>query len=162
MSFPSRAVWLRIVAVALGSIALSPATARATVTSATLSANPATYSGPCPVTIAFSGSIQGTPGPVSWQFAPNGVPAALQSSVIPASGQLSVSDSIVVTSSASGYDQIIVPVPHVPTRSAQAAYMVTCVAASTTPAPTPQPVHPVQQPLRPCPTCVVHTYTLQS
>jgi hypothetical protein len=147
-----------LIACVLAAIVVVPA--RAAITSATLSANPASYTGTCPVTINFSGTIVGTPGTFTFFIVRNGVSSAAMVGMIPNSGTLAVSDNIIVSATGSGYDQIRVPSPHIgEVLSPQAAYSVTCTAATPAPSPSSQlriaPAH-----LAPCPTCVIRTYTL--
>ncbi|MBV8367096.1 MAG: hypothetical protein JO194_11440 [Candidatus Eremiobacteraeota bacterium] len=141
-------------------ILLSPSAARAAITQATLSTVNANYSGACPVTLTFTGTITGSAGPFSFQFIRNGVSGPLQNAIMPASGQLAVTDTIAVAANSSGYDQINVPnaLAGRPLRSPQAPYIVACAQS---PSPTPSPaLQAVQPALHPCPTCIIHSYVL--
>jgi len=123
--------------------ALAPALAN--VTTAALAATKPSYSGSCPVTMAFSGTITGSPG-TTFQYSFNRfingvqqVQSAPGSFTLPASGTLAVSDSFAIssTSAAVNFDQIWV---HNITGgqgdvySLRSPFSVTC-GATPTPAP---------------------------
>lgn len=90
------------------------APASASVTGATLAASSSTsYVGPCPTTVSFTGSVTGTPGTQFTLSLNRFVDSVQQISnkgimTVPASGSVSVSDSILIASSTSGqtFDQI--------------------------------------------------------
>jgi hypothetical protein len=119
--------------------------ASANVTSATLSVDHATYSGPCPVTLSFTGSIAGTPGTsFTWQWnRGGGVDPALHHVTLDATGHVNVAETIVQAASGIGWDQLWVhaisggqsDVYSAPRTS----YTVSCVA----PTPTHAPLHEV-------------------
>src|SRR5271166_1649360 len=148
---------------AICAAALIPAGALANVTAATLTATVPNYLGPCPTTVAFQGTIVGTPlTSVTWGFIRNGTPGPLHVQTMPNTGQFSVSDTIGVTVSSSGYDQITVANASAAgaLNSARAAYAVTC-SGGPPPTPSTSAAIPYQAPLRPCPTCTLRTYTLR-
>lgn len=166
LTFLCRFAFSRLVgcAIAAGLIVAAAAPAQAVVTGASLSANPASYNGPCPVTINFSGTISGTSGSLfQWAFERNGVMAPLQPGSISNSGALAVSDSIVVNATSNGNERIYALDPRFGAiYSAPAPYSVTCTSTGPTPAPTTSPaqLRIISPPLAPCPTCTVQRYTL--
>src|SRR5215470_1569668 len=90
-----------------GIIISSGRPASAGVTAAAFAAATPSYTGPCPVVMAFSGTINGTPG-VSFQYSFNRYVDGKQqvqnvgAATIPAGGSLAVSDSFSISGSSSG------------------------------------------------------------
>ncbi len=136
-------VGLGIFAIACALVVATSASAN--VTSATLSVDHATYSGPCPVTLSFTGSIAGTPGAsFTWQWnRGGGVDPAVHHVTLDASGHVNAAETIVQSASGIGWDQLWVhaisggqsDVYSTPRTS----YTVSCVA----PTPTHAPLHEV-------------------
>jgi hypothetical protein len=87
--------------------------ASAAVTTAALTATTPSYSGACPTTMAFTGSISGTPG-TTFQYSLNRFINGVQqvqnvgAATLPASGTIAVADSFSIASTSAGvnFDQI--------------------------------------------------------
>jgi hypothetical protein len=130
--------------------------AQAAVSAAALTAATATYAGACPTTMAFAGTITGTPG-TTFQYSFNRFVNGVQQvhnvgpATLPASGTLAVNDSFGVSTSSTGinFDQVWVhnvSGGQADAYSNKASFSVTCGAAtpapSTSPGGTPTPSGP--------------------
>jgi hypothetical protein len=100
-------------AIALAVCTLHAAPASAAITSSLSTTSPNPNSGPCPVTMNFTGSINGTAGTVftySFNRFVNSVQQVVNGGTMtmPSSGTIAVNDSIPIASSASGntFDQV--------------------------------------------------------
>ncbi len=116
----------------------------------TLAASPASYNGPCPTTIKYTGAITGDPGDsLSYQISRivGGVPASLPwtAATIPAVGKITVLDSITVTAPQAGVETETL---HVKPGSANASVkvLVTCIKPTPTPVATKPPTSPPTAP----------------
>jgi hypothetical protein len=122
--------------------------AKASITGATISTTQPSYSGTCPVTIAFTGSVTGTPGTAftySFNRFVNGVQQVVAGGTVTlSSGSYAVNDSIPIsaTTSAKTFDQIWVhniSGGQTDVYSNQANFSVTCGG------PTPNPRYVLHQ-----------------
>ena len=123
--------------------------AQAAVSAAALTASTPTYTGACPTTLAFTGTVTGTPF-ATFQYSFNRFVDGTQqihnvgAVTLPASGTLAVSDSIVISASSSGinFDQIWVhniSGGQSDVYSNKASFAVTCGTGVTPPPSTPTP-----------------------
>jgi hypothetical protein len=109
----------------------------------TVSASPAAYSGPCPVTIKITGQIVGDPfTKLNYQFARviGGAPSLTPwtAAVIPAVGKLTVADSITVLPTQAGVETDVLRVLPGPAE-ATVKVSVVCLKVAPTPKPTSKP-----------------------
>jgi hypothetical protein len=141
---PRFAAWLLSPAIlAAFSLAVTPAPALAAVTGAQLTATAPSPSGPCPVSLAFTGMITGSPG-TTFTYSFNRFIDGVQrvqdvgNATIPASGTLAVNDSFSITTASVGvnFDQVWVHnilggQPDV--YSLRAPFSVTCISVGSPP-----------------------------
>jgi hypothetical protein len=118
-------------------LVLTCATALASVTAATISVSPTTYSGPCPTTVVATAVVTGTPGSAfKYAFYRHGSPVLPPvAGMVPPSGSFVVHDTIAFSSTTSDFDQIWISGDFSQSNiySNQAAYTVTCGTSTPTP-----------------------------
>lgn len=128
--------------VAAGFVISAPAGAKPPAFSVAITASPPAYSGPCPVTVKYTGVITGDPGEkLSYQIARivGGSPSLMPwtSATMTATGKLMVLDTITVTAAQAGIETETLRVLPGPS-SATVKVSITCIAPPT-PTPTPKP-----------------------
>jgi len=121
---------------------------------------PNTYTGPCPVTIQFTGSIVGAKGvSVTYKFDRfvNGgwIYGSPVSTTIPLNGPLPLGENLLVDGAHAGPQSNQVTVTSPNSTQAKVSFTVNCVAA--TPAPTPQPTPTKAPPPPPSPSSLGST-----
>jgi hypothetical protein len=124
---------------AAGFIVSAPAGAKPPPFAASIAASPSVYSGSCPVSIKYTGTITGGPGEkLSYQFARivGGTPSLTPwtSATMPPTGKLLVLDTITVTAAQAGIETETLRVLPGPA-SATVKVSVTCVPIKPTPKP---------------------------
>ena len=106
------------------------------VSTVTLAAAPTRYSGTCPVTINFKGTITTAgdhPGTISYRFArSDGASAQSQSLRFTSEGTKTVTNSWTIGKSYTGWQQLIITSPK-EVRSAQAKFTIDCVSSPIQP-----------------------------
>ena len=126
-------------------VLMHPRAANAAITASLMMNIPNPYTGPCPVTVTFSGDINGPAGTsVTYYFSHfvNGSSTATSptNGKIPTSGSLPISETLTIDSAHSGFQSNEVDVTSPQITQSKIFFTITCGAAPTpTPTPTAAP-----------------------